>query len=245
MIKQLVYTQKSKEKGCFIFNIGASGIINVLYSKEMKAMDFLSTMTLLYRVPALLIALTFHEYAHAFVSTELGDPTPGLEGRLTMNPLRHLDIIGTLLLVICGFGWAKPVDVDPRYYKNPRSGMLAVSLAGPGMNLLLGLISIILIGFMERMGLLSQGGYLLLYWVMLYNVWFAFFNLIPVPPLDGSKVLAFFLPGDLAWKYENWNARYGFVIMMAVVFSGLVNKVIDPIANAFISASFALVSIIL
>lgn len=212
--------------------------------KEMNAMDFLSTMTLLYRVPALLIALTFHEYAHAYVSTELGDPTPGLEGRLSMNPLRHLDIIGTLLLVICGFGWAKPVDVDPRYYKNPRRGMLAVSLAGPGMNLLLGLISIILLVVMRKMGLLSDGGYFLLYWVMMYNVWFAFFNLIPVPPLDGSKVLAFFLPGDIAWKYESFNARYGFLIMMVVVFSGLVNKLIDPIANAFINLCFTATSII-
>lgn len=204
-------------------------------------MDFLSVMTLLYRIPALLIALTFHEYAHAYVSTSLGDPTPRLEGRLSMNPLHHLDIVGTILLVLCGFGWAKPVDVDPRYYKNPRTGMLKVAFAGPGMNLLLGFISIVMIVAMGRLGLLSQGGYMFLYWIMIYNVWFAFFNLVPVPPLDGSKILAFFLPGDIAWKYENFNARFGLLIMMVVVFSGLVNRFIDPLARAFVSLCFALV----
>ena len=80
--------------------------------------------TLLFRAPALLIALTIHEYAHACVSDSLGDPTPGLQGRLTLNPLAHLDIVGTLMLVLCGFGWAKPVEIDPRYYQNYRSGSL-------------------------------------------------------------------------------------------------------------------------
>ena len=87
--------------------------------------------TLMFRAPALLIALTIHEYAHACVSDSLGDPTPGLQGRLTLNPLAHLDIVGTLMLVLCGFGWAKPVEIDPRYYKDYRSGQLKVSAAGP------------------------------------------------------------------------------------------------------------------
>ena len=149
--------------------------------------DFLDLSTLIYRVPALLLALSFHEYAHAVVSDSLGDPTPSATGRLTMNPLAHLDAVGTLLLVLCGFGWAKPVMIDPRYYKNYRSGVLKVSLAGPGGNLLLCFISIFLMGLLQRFGMLGMGGYQFLYWIMLYNVWFAFFNLIPVPPLDGSK----------------------------------------------------------
>ena len=99
--------------------------------------DFLDLSSLIYRAPALLIALSMHEYAHAAVSDAMGDPTPARMGRLTINPMAHLDMMGTLLLVLCGFGWAKPVDIDPRYYKNYRMGMLKASFAGPGMNLFL------------------------------------------------------------------------------------------------------------
>ena len=97
-------------------------------TEDTPVLDF---STLMFRAPALLIALTIHEYAHACVSDSLGDPTPGLQGRLTLNPLAHLDIVGTLMLVLCGFGWAKPVEIDPRYYKDYRSGQLKVSAAGP------------------------------------------------------------------------------------------------------------------
>lgn len=137
--------------------------------------DFLDIHTLLYRAPALLIALSMHEYAHAAVSDALGDPTPEREGRLTINPLAHLDIVGTMLLVICGFGWAKPVAIDPRYYKDYRSSVLKVSFAGPGMNLFLCFLSLLLMTVLGRIGMLGEGGYLLLQWIMLYNVWFAFF----------------------------------------------------------------------
>lgn len=137
--------------------------------------DFLDIHTLLYRAPALLIALSMHEYAHAAVSDALGDPTPEREGRLTINPLAHLDIVGTMLLVICGFGWAKPVAIDSRYYKDYRSSVLKVSFAGPGMNLFLCFLSLLLMTVLGRIGMLGEGGYLLLQWIMLYNVWFAFF----------------------------------------------------------------------
>lgn len=197
--------------------------------------DFLDIGTLIYRVPALLIALSFHEYAHAAVSDALGDPTPSLDGRLTINPMAHLDVLGTILLVLCGFGWAKPVMINPRYYKDYKSGVLKVSFAGPGMNLFLGFLSILLSAILLRLGMLSRESALFLNWIMMYNVWFAFFNLIPVPPLDGSKILSMFLPGEMPFKYENFNARYGFVLLMVVVFSGLMNRIINPLANLFIS----------
>lgn len=92
--------------------------------------DFLDWSTLIYRAPALLIAMALHEYAHAYVSDSLGDPTPSMQGRLTANPLVHLDMVGLMLLVICGFGWAKPVEINPNYYKNFRSGVMKVSFAG-------------------------------------------------------------------------------------------------------------------
>lgn len=207
--------------------------------------DFLDLSTLIYRVPALLLALSFHEYAHAVVSDSLGDPTPSATGRLTMNPLAHLDAVGTLLLVLCGFGWANPVMIDPRYYKNYRSGVLKVSLAGPGGNLLLCFISIFLMGLLQRFGMLGMGGYQFLYWIMLYNVWFAFFNLIPVPPLDGSKVVSMLLPGELSWKFENFNAQYGFIILMVVVFSGVANKFLSPLSNLFVTLCYNITYILL
>ena len=140
--------------------------------------DFLDWSTLIYRAPALLIAMALHEYAHAYVSDSLGDPTPSMQGRLTANPLVHLDMVGLMLLVICGFGWAKPVEINPNYYKNFRSGVMKVSFAGPGMNLLICFLAECIMLLMMKLGLLTAGqpGYLFLYWIMLYNVWFAFFN---------------------------------------------------------------------
>ena len=182
--------------------------------------DFLDLSTLIYRVPALLLALSFHEYAHAVVSDSLGD-------------------------VYKRQGWAKPVMIDPRYYKNYRSGVLKVSLAGPGGNLLLCFISIFLMGLLQRFGMLGMGGYQFLYWIMLYNVWFAFFNLIPVPPLDGSKVVSMLLPGELSWKFENFNAQYGFIILMVVVFSGVANKFLSPLSNLFVTLCYNITYILL
>ena len=206
--------------------------------------DFLDLSTLIYRAPALLIALSMHEYAHAAVSDALGDPTPSRMGRLTINPMVHLDMMGTLLLVLCGFGWAKPVDIDPRYYKNYRMGMLKVSFAGPGMNLFLAFLSLLLITILGRIGMLGDGGFYFLQWIMMYNVWFAFFNLIPIPPLDGSKIVSTVLPGELVWKFENFNARYGFVILMLIVFSGWVNRIIGPLAQGYVNLCYAALRVV-
>ena len=203
--------------------------------------DFLDLSSLIYRAPALLIALSMHEYAHAAVSDAMGDPTLSRMGRLTINPMAHLDMMGTLLLVLCGFGWAKPVDIDPRYYKNYRMGMLKVSFAGPGMNLFLAFLSLLLITILGRIGMLGDGGFYFLQWIMMYNVWFAFFNLIPIPPLDGSKIVSTVLPGELAWKFENFNARYGFVILMLIVFSGWVNRIIGPLANGYMDLCYRII----
>ena len=206
--------------------------------------DFLDLSSLIYRAPALLIALSMHEYAHAAVSDAMGDPTPSRMGRLTINQMAHLDMMGTLLLVLCGFGWAKPVDIDPRYYKNYRMGMLKVSFAGPGMNLFLAFLSLLLITILGRIGMLGDGGFYFLQWIMMYNVWFAFFNLIPIPPLDGSKIISTVLPGELSWKFENFNARYGFVILMLIVFSGWVNRIIGPLAQGYVNLCYAALRVV-
>lgn len=205
-------------------------------------LDFASFM---YRVPALLIALTFHEFAHACVSDSLGDPTPEMQGRLTLNPLAHMDIVGTLMLVLVGFGWAKPVEVDPRYYQNARSGMLKVSLAGPAANLLLCFLAVAVMALRAYLGMSSVWVNQFLYWTMLYNVWFAFFNLLPIPPLDGSKILASFMDYETAYKFENFVGRYGFFILIAIVYSGISGMIISPLASWYIHICSSIVGIIL
>lgn len=201
--------------------------------------------SMLYRIPALLIALTFHEYAHACAADAMGDNTPRFTGRLTMNPLAHLDILGTIMLVVAGFGWAKPVQINPNNFRNVREGLLKVSFAGPAANLFLCFLAILLTMVLGRLGFLSQGVHQFLRWTMMYNVWFAFFNLIPIPPLDGSKILEEFLSYEMAYKYENMVGQYGFYILIAVVFSGAVNYLISPLASMYVNLCYSVLSLVL
>ncbi|NLW17641.1 MAG: site-2 protease family protein [Firmicutes bacterium] len=182
------------------------------------------------QLPALLIALTFHEYAHAWVADRLGDPTPRIRGRLTLNPIAHIDPIGLVMLLIFRFGWAKPVEVNPYNFDNREQGMAWVSLAGPAMNLLLGLAATLLSALL----LLNTGNtpfVRLLNWLILYNVYFAVFNLIPIPPLDGSKLLFFFLPRGIVYRYLDTISQYGFLILILAISSGLVTETIGRIAR--------------
>ena len=204
-------------------------------------LDFSS---MLYRVPALLIALTFHEYAHALTADAMGDGTPRVMGRLSINPMAHLDIIGTVMLVLAGFGWAKPVPINPNNFRNYREGMIKVSFAGPGANLFLCFISVMLMMGMGRFGLLTNGTAEFFRWTMLYNVWFAFFNLIPIPPLDGSQLLGQFLSPRMAYEYENVVGRYGFIILIVIVFSGLSNLVIGPLSSIFVNLCYQIAHLI-
>lgn len=193
----------------------------------------LDISTMIYRIPALLFAITIHEYAHAQCADSMGDRTARYLGRLTFNPMAHLDPIGALLLVVAGFGWAKPVPINPSNFRNRKEGILKVSFAGPAANLFLCFLAAFLMAFMNRFGLLSDGVYRFLLWMQLYNVWFAFFNLIPVPPLDGSKILSELLPPSTAWKYDNMVGQYGFYILIALVFTGVTSWIINPLANGY------------
>lgn len=202
-----------------------------------------SLSTMIFRIPALLLALTVHEYAHGAVSYSLGDPTPKIEGRLTMNPLAHLDIMGTLMLVLVGFGWAKPVSIDPRYYRHPKTDIMKVAFAGPGANLLLCLMAALIMVLMGKMGMLSSSVYRFLQSLMLYNVYFAFFNLLPIPPLDGSKILMELLPGPMAYKYQVYVAPYSMYILMALCLTGLVSTIIVPFASLYLNLINLVISI--
>lgn len=190
--------------------------------------------SMIYTVPALLIAITIHEYAHALTADAMGDPTPRYLGRLTFNPLAHLDILGAIMLALFHFGWAKPVAINPNNFRNRREGMIKVSLAGPAANLFLCFLAALIMVSMRRLHVLTPGVSAFLLWTMQYNVWFAFFNLLPIPPLDGSRLLDEFLPPQTAYKYNSFVGRYGFYILIALVASGLISYIITPFALAYL-----------
>ncbi len=167
-------------------------------------------------VPGLLLALTIHEYAHGRMAYELGDPTPARAGRLTLNPLAHLDIMGTIALFLFHIGWAKPVPINPYYFQNPKRDIALVSIAGPGANFILAVIT----GIMAKVlsGFSDMHFWRMLVYTMEINVVLMIFNLIPIPPLDGSKLL-FMLAGvseDTAMALE----RIGPILLIAVIFIG-------------------------
>ncbi len=184
----------------------------------------LKTMVLL--APGILFALTAHEYAHGYIALRLGDPTAKHAGRLTLNPLSHLDPIGTVMLFLVHFGWAKPVPVDPRYFANPKRDMLWVALAGPAANMGLALLSGLVIriassnpsAFMSSA--LGPSFFTMMVLSLQINLALAVFNLLPVPPLDGSKIMYGLLPPQydhLAYNLE----RYGPMVLFGLVMMGM------------------------
>ncbi|MCK4579614.1 MAG: site-2 protease family protein [Candidatus Marinimicrobia bacterium] len=209
----------------------------------------LDVQTLILLIPVILLALTVHEYSHGMVAYRLGDPTAKYAGRLTLNPLSHLDPIGTLMLVLVHFGWAKPVPVDPRYFANPKRDMLWVALAGPASNMVLALISGLIIRYANTNPALfmsSTLGHSLLAMIFLslqINLALAVFNLLPIPPLDGSKILYGLLPPG--YEHISYNLeRYGPGVLFGLVIMGMVTGVsilwafIGPFVY-FFSALFA------
>lgn len=181
---------------------------------------------LLYTIPAVVIAISLHEAAHGLMSYKLGDPTPKKDGRLSLNPLKHFDPLGTLCLIFFHFGWAKPVMVNPYYYKNKKQGMVLVALAGPFMNFLIAFISIFSITLIAKLTLLN-GLWIYLFFFLMYlatiNIGLGIFNLVPVPPLDGSKVLGAILPSDKYFKYMQYE-QYGMIILVILLFAGILDK---------------------
>lgn len=181
----------------------------------------------LYRIPALIIAMSFHEFSHGYIANKLGDPTPKQYGRLTLNPLAHIDPLGLLMLWLFKFGWAKPVPINPMYFKDKKRGVLLVSLAGPVSNVVLAVISRILMKWLI--------GYTVIYQILsalyMYNLVFAVFNMIPIQPLDGSKVLWSLLPAKQAYLLSQYE-QYGQIILLILVFTGVISFVLEPLISA-------------
>lgn len=189
---------------------------------------------ILFLVPAILIGLAVHEFAHACVADRLGDRTARALGRLTLNPLVHIDILGLILLFIAGFGWAKPVPVNPYNFRgNIKQGMLLVSLAGPVSNFLLACLAAVLLAVLGANPVLST----LLKTMIYINVVLAVFNLIPIPPLDGSKVLAGLLPGRQEWMV--YLEQYGVLLLLLLMLTGVIGKFLQwfvlPLAGSLIN----------
>jgi Zn-dependent protease len=198
---------------------------------------------LVVRIPVFLLALTIHEFAHAWVANRLGDPTARLQGRLTLNPISHLDPLGTLAIVLIGFGWAKPVPVDSRYLRRPRRDMMLIAAAGPVSNLILATGAAFFFRTIPWAGLglewvwLVKPMMIMLFVTVGANVVLAVFNLLPIPPLDGSRVLSGLLPLRHATNYSRLEP-YGGLIIFLLFITGVMNPVFGIAQHTLTRALF-------
>jgi Zn-dependent protease len=195
------------------------------------------------RIPALLIAITIHEFAHARMAYHFGDTTAKMQGRMNLNPLSHLDPIGTIMILLVGFGWAKPVPINPYNFNQYRKGLRWVSFAGPMVNFMLGFASLIIITVLFKSGL--TGGLFLQFMMVLLqlNILLGIFNLIPIPPLDGSKILMSFLPDSSLGLYRQIE-QYAPLILLGLIITGLLGVIIFPLYNLILSLFSTIIGLI-
>ena len=202
--------------------------------------DFLKNIDLLLiQAPVILLSLTVHEYFHGWTANKLGDPTAKMRGRLTLNPIAHLDILGTILMFVVGFGWAKPVPIDPRNFKDPKKDTILVAIAGPLSNLVMALAAGLALRYMiPRMvsgEISSEGVYpviaIILVLTLIYGIALAVFNMIPIPPLDGSRVLYGLLPNRYAYAYSRFEP-YGviFLFILFIFGGGIFKYLLMPVS---------------
>ena len=214
-----------------------------------KPSDFLD---LVLTIPAVLIAITFHEFAHAFVADKLGDDTARRQGRLTLNPLAHLDPIGSVLLIVAGFGWGKPVEINPRNFNRNISmsaGNALVSVAGPIMNFLLALIFAIIYMTILKFApafVSTQAGTITMIVVEItitINIGLGVFNLIPLPPLDGSKILMHFLPYNAREWFEKYSQMF-YILFLILWWTHITDYIITPVIFGVRTGLFNIVKIL-
>jgi Zn-dependent protease len=193
------------------------------------ALDGAKIVSVVIRITAILLCLTVHEVCHGLAAYALGDPTAKSQKRLSLNPIHHLDPFGTLMMLVAGFGWAKPVPVDPRYFRKPKSGMALTALAGPVSNFVLAFFGAICLNAVFAWANIHGGGVWsnrvldFLYMTTALSIGLAIFNLIPFPPLDGSKIVAMFL-SDYAYGQLMRYERYGMLLLMAALWLGWLDR---------------------
>lgn len=205
----------------------------------------ISLTMILASIPALIIAAAGHEFAHAKVADMLGDSTPRSMGRLTLNPVAHLDLIGSIAFLIGGFGWAKPVMVDTSNFRDPRTDYTLVSIAGPVSNVLMAFLGYLALRFLGSYGLLTNDSLeLVLTLIVVYNINFAILNMMPIPPLDGSRIITSLLPRDLQFTLE----RLSFVSLIVLILllnTPIASKIFIPLQQTILQFFERIVSIIL
>ena len=208
-------------------------------SNLWSALDFGSMLDMVLRLAAVLLCLTVHETCHGLAAYALGDPTARRAHRLSLNPLRHIDWFGLLMMFAAGFGWAKPVPGNPNYFKKPKQGMALTALAGPVSNFLLALLTLLAARILCDVAAYSETNQRILDFLLMVavlSIGLGLFNLVPIPPLDGSKVLFAVLP-DRAYDWLMRNERYGMLLLFALVFfdvgSNALSKTIQWVFDLF------------
>ena len=201
--------------------------------------------TLVAGLPGIVIAMVVHEYAHARVADALGDYTPRMQGRLTLNPAAHVDPIGLAMLFIVHFGWAKPVQINPMNFSNPRRDDILVSLAGPASNLITSFIALIILVLLAKFDFpFSEGVLVVFNLIIVYNINFAIFNMLPIPPLDGSHILRNLLPYEMARAYEQLE-RYSFIFLIIIIATPVLSYVFIPLQRLIFGLFQGIVNILL
>ena len=227
-------------------------ILAIFVLTGLMGMTREALLSTLFTLPAVLVAITFHEFAHAYVATKLGDDTPILQGRLNLNPISHIDPIGFVLLLFAGFGWGKPVQINPRNFNRKYSmgtGEAIVSVAGPIMNFILAIVFALVYGALYKFAytfLLTQAGAILgtvIMYMIIINIGLGVFNLIPLPPLDGSKILVNFLPFRARQWFVNKEQLFYFIFLIIWI-TGLTGYIISPILDLLYSGIINLVMLI-
>ena len=190
--------------------------------------------TIIIMLPVVLFSISIHEFCHAYAAKLLGDRTAEMLGRLTINPLKHIDPVGTLMLLFAGFGWAKPVPVNSRSFKHPRRDMVIVSIAGIVGNLITAFVFSRIMRFipLSMFSVLGNAGIRFFSYMIMINISLAAFNLLPIPPLDGSKILYGFIP--FKWlRFYYMLEQYGFIILLVLVLTRTIGTILWPIISFF------------
>ncbi len=196
-------------------------------------------ITFFSRLFVIFCTMPVHEYAHALIATKLGDNTPRYSGRLTLNPMAHISPMGAIMIFLCGFGYAKPVNVNPRNFKDPKKGMALTAIAGPISNLIMAFVCIFLATLFANLynsnpTLLFLAVYYFLYFAGVVNVNLAVFNLLPIPPLDGSRILQLLIPAKYYFKFMQYE-RYIVIVVFFLILTGVLSKPLSIVSNLIIS----------